>query len=195
MSATTHSTISSASSVRAVVELQSSLNSMETGTLVLPKYASIDGNVSDSADAYNSIGLVAALVFGFASTNFYNAVENKSSAINLTFEILMAFVCVLSCYGMLVMTLQFYQLKRLQTTNPNQPASFLSATFIYRHTARAATWCSLLLFLVAMGVYGFLNNSNASALVLAAIFGFGAIASFAVWRRLADTFTAHCKKK
>lgn len=159
------------------------------------KYASVDEeNVSDNANAYNNVSIVSALIFGFAATNLYNSIGNVPSTINFAFQLIIATVCVLSCYSMVVMSLQFYHLTRMKKKNPKQLAEFLSLTFVYRNSARMATWSSLVLFLVAMAAYVFSNNTVAAATVLAVILGSGALVIFIIWRRMSEIFNSLCKK-
>ena len=153
------------------------------------------GDGHDSAEAYSAISVTSALVFGFAVTTFVTVEAGSiralasSTAGHAIFDILMALTISLSAFGLVVMNLQYYQVRRMRVMQPNDPSKlrdFLKATFPYRHIARGTTWISLALYLLGLLVLSAIiwQDHLGVIIVLGCILGTGSIAVVAVWLKL-----------
>lgn len=153
----------------------------------------------DSAEAYSSVALISTLVFGFATANITTVIGNKAgnsvSTAESMFIILMALSCILSAYGIVVMTLTFYHLKRLTSMPADKKQriiqSYLAETFQFRNVARGTTWISLSLYLLAMPVYIYSIIKDVTIVILFVIFSFGSLLVFLVWRKFSKLYTGH----
>lgn len=148
---------------------------------------------TDSAEAYSAIALMSTLVFGFATSNIISVLSNNMSGSNVTmFVLLMSISCVLSAYGMVVMTLQFYHIKRLTSLPPEFRdqliSKFLSETFVFRNISRGLTWISLALYMFAMPFYALNNDQQFIFICMFFVFTLGACMVIAVWRMLSTKY-------
>ena len=165
------------------------------------------GDGTDSAEAYSAISVTSALVFGFAVTTFVTVEagdtfrgDSTNSGIragHVLFDILMTLTIVLSAYGLVVMNLQYYHVRRMRVMAPDNLRIFLKDTFFYRHVARGTTWTALALYLLGLLVFSCAvwNEEVGVAFILGLILGLGAVAVVGVWLRLNHKYMIASGKK
>lgn len=148
------------------------------------------GDGVDSSEAYSSIAVISALVFGFAVTTLVGVEGNRAQSgwYHVAFGFCMSLVCALSAYGLVVMSLSYYHVRRLRVVAPEQISSFLKQTFLYRHVARGTTWVAVALYLVGLAIYAHMIYDTGPAVALSVLLGVAASSVVAVWLRLTDFY-------
>lgn len=164
------------------------------------------GDGHDSAEAYSAISVTSALVFGFAVTTFVTVEAGSIGSLatsttgHIIFDVIMALTISLSAFGLVVMNLQYYQVRRmrvLQPTDPSKLRDFLKSTFPFRHIARGTTWISLALYLLGLLVLSAViwQDHLGVVIVLGFILGMGSVAVVGTWLQLNAKYMHFSGKK
>ena len=108
-----------------------------------------------SSDAYSSMALLTALLFGFSLTGLLEVEPASFNDVGLqrAFFVLMVLVLGLSAYTTIVMTFSYYFVSRLLADGrPDLAMSFLTHTFMARHVARALVQAAFVTLFAAVAV-------------------------------------------
>jgi len=136
------------------------------------------------ADAFSSMAVVSALVFGFAVSTLVALIAewDEFPPLVCTACVLMAVVSALTAYSTVFMTLLYYFLKRiLSEAVPGNATIFISATFRGRRLARRSTCLGFMIYLIALGVLAMERMPLYASVLVAALMLAGAAAVFVSW--------------
>ena len=136
------------------------------------------------AQSLSSVGLIAALIFGFSVSTFTEALGDVETELDAIFCVLMAIVSTSSGIATCTLALHFYYVMRNLDLNPGAVQRFLNPTDKVRDIlGQKLTWFSFIMYLVALMLPAFEKIGRVSfacAIIAMVAFAIGAIAIVAV---------------
>ena len=160
-----------------------------TSTTPLPGKA---GKGTHTADAYSSIAVVSALVFGFATSTLTTALvelDVLDRPLLQAFALVLVLVIATSGFATCTLALQYYYIKRIfddEMVHGSALGAFIDTTLRSRSAARVCTWLSLATYVGSLALLGIEMVPPAIAIPFAAIAVCGAVsiaASYALIHR------------
>lgn len=148
------------------------------------------GDHSSLAEAYSSIAVISTLLFGSASSCILAVEQDRSETLpNQIYVLILVVVCMCSALSTIVMTLQFYHIKRLSfNCGIKYLEEYTEGSYYLRHVSRGCTWFGLALHLAAFSVHIYGNSNSIFAKIESSMLLMCAIGVIAVWRNLTQLF-------